>query len=398
METVIDKYQKQLLEQAQFIFYENPISEATQKAYLETPRHLFVKRFREWGTQDWHKINDDNLEEHLATLYADRALILFGEDDENIQSTISQPSFVLRMLDMLQIEPGHKVLELGAGSGWNAAMAGYLVGPEGYVCSLEIIPEVAQMAADTIEQLDIQNVHIIEADGGEGYKVRSPYDRAIFTASAYDLPHHFFKQMRDDSLLLIILKTEGGADNLFLLRKRAEHFESIDAMQCGFVQMKGKYQIDDLEPANLDDLPGWDELKDKEISQRSFWWGGKGQAGFQWRTLGIRSFLSATEPYFRAFKTKRTCERTREEHYFGLWDKENHSLVITKDDCLYSYGNSIAEKRFMKDIKKWVELGMPSLVSFQLKIYPVDYPLIAGENQWIVKRNESQFLWSLNSA
>ena len=118
--------------------------------------------------------------------------------------------------------------------------------------------------------------------------------------------------------------------------------------------------------------------------------------GFQWRTLGIRSFLSITEPSFRAFKIEKTSERLREEHYFGLWDKENHSLVIVKDDFLISYGSSLAEERLMQDVRQWVELGMPSPVSFELKIYPIEHPLTTSENQWIVKRNESQFLWSLN--
>jgi protein-L-isoaspartate(D-aspartate) O-methyltransferase len=393
---VIEKYQKQLLEKAQFIYYENPISETTQKAYLETPRHLFVKRYRDWGTREWREVNEDNLDEHLATLYTDRALILFGEDDENVPSTISQPSFVLWMLDLLQLEPGHTVFELGAGSGWNAALMGHLVGPKGWVYSLEIIPEVAQIAAKTIEQLDIKNVRIIEADGGEGYAAKAPYDRAIFTAGAYDLPHHFFEQMKSDSLLLIVIKNGGGGDNLFLLRKRDEYFESIEAVPCGFVQMKGKYQTESLESVDLETLPEWAELKYKVIAKRPFWWGGKGKKGFQWRTLGIRSFLSITEPSFRALKTERSDERLREEHYFGLWDRKNRSLVVAKDDALISYGNSVAEERLMQDVRQWVKFGMPSAASFELKIYPIDYPLTARDNQWIVKRSESQFLWSLN--
>ena len=133
MKESLKRYQKQLLERAQYAYYETPISEATQRAYLETPRHLFVKRYREWGTREWHEISESNLEEHLLMLYSDRALILFGEDDEDVPSTISQPSFVLRMLDMLQLEPGQRVFELGAGSGWNAALMGHLVGPVGHI-------------------------------------------------------------------------------------------------------------------------------------------------------------------------------------------------------------------------------------------------------------------------
>ena len=189
----VETYQQQLLDQAQHIYYETPISDATQQAYYATPRHLFVPRYRVWGSQNWHTVDNHNLAEHVATLYADRPLILFGDDDANVPSTISQPSFVLRMLDMLQIQPGQAIFELGAGSGWNAALMGRLVESAGHVYSLEIIPEVARRATETIESLGIENVSIINADGGAGYLPGAPYDRAIFTAGAYDLPFHFYE-------------------------------------------------------------------------------------------------------------------------------------------------------------------------------------------------------------
>jgi len=389
-----EKYQRQLLEQAQAIYYATPLSEATQKAYLATPRHQFVRRYRRWGIKEWSEVNEGNLEEHLATLYSDRALVLFGDDDDDVPSTISQPSFVLRMLDMLQLERGQKVFELGTGSGWNAGLMGNLVGSEGCVYSLELIPEIAQTAAATIDGLGIKNVKVIEADGGEGYVAGAPYDRAIFSAGAYDLPQPFFEQIKEGGLLLIVIKSEGGGDTLFLLRKEHEHFQSIEALPCGFVQMRGKYQLDSLKPIQLEELPEWSELKNKLINTRPFWWGGKGKQDFPWRTLGIRSFLGITERSFRAFKTEKN-EHLREQHYFGLWDQEQRSLVIAKDDLLLSYGNSTAEKRLIKSLEHWIRLGMPSAASFALKIYPIEFPLTANENEWIVKRKESQFLWSL---
>ena len=390
-----EKYQMQLLEKAQAIYYETPLSEATQKAYLVTPRHQFVKRYRRWGIKEWSEVNKSNLEEHLATLYSDRALVLFGDTDDDVPSTISQPSFVLRMLDMLQLERGQKVFELGTGSGWNAALMGNLVGPEGRVYSIELIPEMAQPAAATLDTLGIKNVNVIEGDGGEGYVAGAPYDRAIFTAGAYDLPHPFFEQIKEGGLLLIVIKSEGGGDTLFVLRKEYEHFESIVGMPCGFVQMKGKYQLDSLKPIQLEELPEWLELKQKPVNTRPFWWGGKGKGDFQWRTLGVRSFLGITEPSFRSFKSKRHNEHLREEHYFGLWDQEQKSLVIAKDDLLRSYGNSTTEERLIKCLEGWVKLGLPSAASFALKIYPIEFPLTANENEWLVKRKESQFLWSL---
>jgi protein-L-isoaspartate(D-aspartate) O-methyltransferase len=247
----IEKYQKQLLEQTQNLYRETPISEAAAQAYLATPRHCFVIRYREWGAKQWHAVNPNSLAEHVATLYANRPSILFGDDDQNVPSTISQPSFVLRMLDLLQLKAGDKVFELGTGSGWSAALMGHLVGPEGHVVSLEIIPELAQSAGQTIESLGISNVHIVAGDGAEGYEDSAPYDRAIFTAGAFDLPRYFYEQLREEGLLLVVIKTEGGGDNLFLLRKTGDHFETLESQPCAFVQLRGRYQFENLEPAAM---------------------------------------------------------------------------------------------------------------------------------------------------
>jgi protein-L-isoaspartate(D-aspartate) O-methyltransferase len=396
--SVSDKYQHQLLERAEYLHHETPLTEATKKAYLATPRHLFLKRYRQWGTREWHEVNQENLDEHLATLYEDKPLILFGEDDDNIPSTISQPSFVMRMLDLLQIKPGDKIFELGAGSGWNAALMGYLVGLEGHIDSLEIIPEVAQAARETIEALDIKNVSIITADGGDKYEIDTLYDRAIFTAGAYDLPSHFHSQIKEGGLLLVVIKNQGGGDNLFLLQKKTDYFESLESIVCGFVQLKGKYQFDTLEPTNIDTLPEWANLQHQEISRKPFWWGGKGKASFLGYTMGIRGFLSISDPSFRAFKTDKINDRSREYQYFGLWQPEHNSLVIAQDDLLIAYGNEHALNDLLEKVKEWVNLGMPSAASFDLKIYPIDTSLEFDDNQWIVKRKDSQFLWSLKTS
>jgi protein-L-isoaspartate O-methyltransferase len=112
--------QRQLLAQAQQIYYQTPISDATAEAFLARPRHLFVHRYRERASKRWYEVTPDNLSQHLATIYADYPLTLIGEDDDNIPSTISQPSFVLRMLDLLQVQRGQTVL------GWEPDLAGML--------------------------------------------------------------------------------------------------------------------------------------------------------------------------------------------------------------------------------------------------------------------------------
>jgi hypothetical protein len=83
VDTIV-KYQHQILVQARRIYYETPISDATKAAYLATPRHLFVKRYRVWGTKDWKEVTKENLLEHLGRLYTDHTVILFGDDDTNV--------------------------------------------------------------------------------------------------------------------------------------------------------------------------------------------------------------------------------------------------------------------------------------------------------------------------
>jgi protein-L-isoaspartate(D-aspartate) O-methyltransferase len=392
-----EKHQRQLLEQSRRLFKKPPLSEATERAYLATPRHLFVKRYREWGSPEWRQVTLENLDQHLATLYADRPLMLFGEDDSNVLSTISQPSFVLRMLDLLQLQPGQTVFELGAGSGWNAAMIGHLVGPEGRVFSLELIPELARTAADTLQSLGIINVSVIAADGGDGYPAGAPYDRTIFTAGSYDLPRAFHEQIKEGGLLMAVIKLEGGGDSLFVLRKGENHFESIQSMPCAFVQLRGKYQVEGLDAAAISTLPDWPELQTREVSRTRFWWGGKGPESFAWRTMNIRFFLGISEPRFRAFKTEKTGRRPLEEHYFGLWDPDQKSLVLAKDDCLIAYGNTSARDQLLSRLEQWTALGMPSAASFRLQIHPNDSRMEPNANQWTIKRNDSTFLWSLET-
>jgi hypothetical protein len=73
----------------------------------------------------------------------------------------------------------------------------------------------------------------------------------------------------------------------------------------------------------------------------------------------------------------------------------NRSLVVAKDDLLVTYGNSLAEARLLQRLRQWVEVGMPTASCLDLKVFPIDARLRAGENQWLVKRRDSQFLWTL---
>ena len=375
-------------------YAENQLDKGIETAFLETPRHLFIRRYKvSREDEEWQEVNESNLEEHLSTLYRNEPLVLWKEDGDKRVSTISQPSLVLYMLNLLKLEPGHKVLELGAGSGWNAALMGHIVGTSGHVYSMEIIPEVAKTATENIDRFGINNVSIIEGDAGDGYEVESPFDRIIFTAGTFDVPRNLYHQIKEGGLLLVVIKNEGEGDTLFLLEKKGKYFESLDSASCKFVDVTGKYSLDCFDPIYLEDVPEWAELQTKEISRTSFWWGYK-KIDFLWRTMSIRFFLSISEPLLQTFQSLPTNHN--EKNFFGIWDKENQSLAIAKNNQIITYGNPQARERLLSNIRSWVNLGMPSATCFKLQIYPIDFRVRVKDNQWIVKRRESQFIWQLD--
>lgn len=216
-----ETYSEKLLSQSVNRYHLSP---EVVEAYRACPRHLFIKE-------------NYSIEE----MYADYPLGIY--QDKNFVSTISQPSFVLLMLDMLGLDPGHKVFELGAGSGWNAALMGYIVGPHGKVVSLEIIPDLARESRENLKQLGIKNVFIMEGDGARGYPEEAPYDRGVFTAGSTDLPRAFHEQIKVGGKLLFVLQGHFDSDLLILLEKKEDHFESLRTMACQFVPLKGPSDI-----------------------------------------------------------------------------------------------------------------------------------------------------------
>ncbi|HXL73014.1 MAG TPA: protein-L-isoaspartate O-methyltransferase, partial [bacterium] len=296
------KYQDQIVAAVKGHSKQYLISQEVIDAYYATPRHKFIKRYRFPNAEQWIEVTDKNLEENLSQLYSNNPLIIYGENDDFKNpdgkqiSTISQQSLVLYMIELLKLEKGHKVFELGAASGFNAALMGQIVGPEGKVVSVEIIKELIKNARDTVKELGLTHVEIIEGDGGYGYEKEAPYDRAIFTAGANDLPGSFYKQIKKGGRLLIVLKNRGGVATLTLFEKKADHFQSIYLMLCDFVPVTGKFHVQGLGYKPLDEILSLNKIKSKPINHRPHWWGGTDEQNFVWLTAGFQSFLSISEP------------------------------------------------------------------------------------------------------
>lgn len=111
-------------------------------------------------------------------------------------STISQPSTVAVMLEELNPKSGEKVLEIGTGSGWQAAILSFCVGKKGKVITIEIDKAVFEFAQRNIHKFDINNIDIVNDDGADGYPKEAPYGKIIFTAALPEIPVKVMKQLK----------------------------------------------------------------------------------------------------------------------------------------------------------------------------------------------------------
>jgi protein-L-isoaspartate(D-aspartate) O-methyltransferase len=150
--------------------------------------------------------------------------------------TISAPHMVGIMVELLDLEPGDDVLEIGTGCGYHAAVTAEVVGPE-HVYSVEYHESLAEAARRRLDRLDYGDVSIRAGDGREGWPDHAPYDRAYLTCAAAELPDAVVEQVRPGGLLLAPI----GTSRQTLVRARRREDGSLDRETHGgvrFVQMQ----------------------------------------------------------------------------------------------------------------------------------------------------------------
>lgn len=164
--------------------------------------------------------------------YADRPLPI------GCEQTISQPYIVAFMIEALQLKGGEKVLEIGTGSGYAAAVLAQIAGE---VYSIERIGELASRATEVLKQLGLSNIHVKTGDGTLGWPEHAPYDAIVVTAGGPELPLSLKAQLKAGGRLVMPAGKEHTAQTLMRVTRRTDgSFESEDIGDVRFVPLLGE--------------------------------------------------------------------------------------------------------------------------------------------------------------
>lgn len=147
--------------------------------------------------------------------------------------TISQPFIVALMTDLLDLAPGHRVLELGTGSAYQAAVLAELVAE---VYTIEIVPELAASAAERLARLGYGSVQVRAGDGWHGWPEAAPFDRIIVTAVAEEVPPKLIEQLKPGGRLVMPIGPRYGGQNLTVVEKTGPDNDDLSSRQVLPVQ------------------------------------------------------------------------------------------------------------------------------------------------------------------
>ncbi|SDP41587.1 methyltransferase, FxLD system [Actinacidiphila guanduensis] len=200
---------------------------AVEAALRAVPRHAFVP------------------DASLADAYANSPVNIKYDTDGTSISCASQPGVVALMLDQLEAQPGERILELGAGTGYNAALIGHLVGPTGHVTTIDVDDDLVEGTRAHLTAAGVTNVTAVTRDGALGHAEGAPYDRIIATVGAHGIPHAWLDQLADGGRLVTPQRLTGSVSRSIVYERRDGRWVSLGSEMNTFMPLRRGIADDD---------------------------------------------------------------------------------------------------------------------------------------------------------
>lgn len=333
-------------------------SPAIERAFRRVERHRFIEGFFDGASAGRRYVYvdpDHPSPEALERIYSGRAITTRIRHGLPCSST-SMPALVASMLELLELRPGMKVLEIGSGTGYNAALIAEIVGEHGLVVTVDIEDDVVSQTARLLTNAGYQQVRVLAVDGFFGVPGESPYDRIVATVGCPDISPHWLEQLSPDGQMLIPLRHR-DANPLHQLRREGDAARGRVVGHSGFMQMEGELRVDDYwssvgwrppgagEEVHIgDDLDGFD-------ASRSL--------------LGLAYYMSIRDRRARFFTPSHGCGLAAE----GGW------VEVSREGIRWMGDETIAEDLYNLH-EEWRSLGEPSLPDYEVWFEP---RICAGE-------------------
>ena len=369
-------------------------SPGVERAFRSVPRHCFVERFWVAGRDAAYEVGPDSLSaEALRLVYSDEALITRRDGAGNPTSSASQPAVVATMLEALDLEPGMRVLEIGAGTGYNAALMAAVVGDLRLVTTIDIDADVVAQTRRLLGRAGYGAIEVICGDGALGDAGGAPFDRIVATVGCSDVSWDWVDQMRAGGLLLVPVE-HGGSHPLVKLRV-LEPGRVVGRILgwSGFMRMRGDLaasapwverppefggrppdEVLPLFPVLERSLPD----KPADVDQEVEWW----RVPDAWYDFHFFLSLCDTRAY-------------RGPEGLGLVDDEGASAALIRGTGVYAWGGSGLYRSLEDACDRWEQLGLPQLKSWRFEFVPRTARLsgLAGsEEAFVVERGQSRQL------
>ncbi|GAA4187009.1 methyltransferase, FxLD system [Streptosporangium oxazolinicum] len=194
---------------------------AIEAAFRQTPRHLFIP------------------DVPLEQAYTNNPIYTKTDASGASISAASQPGMVAVMLEQLALQPGERILEIGAGTGYNAAIMAAIVGENGHVVTIDVDRDLVEGAREHLEAAGVGNVEVILGDGALGHAEGAPYDRAIATVGAYEVPAAWLEQLAPGGRLVVPLRLRGTASRSIVFERGEYGWHSTHSTLAVFMPLRG---------------------------------------------------------------------------------------------------------------------------------------------------------------
>ncbi len=385
-----------------------------EDAFLQVPRHLFLPG------------------EPLDKVYSDVAIVIRRGPEGRWTSSSSQPAIMALMLEQLDLKPGQRVLEIGTGSGYNAALIGSVVGPEGKVVSIDIQPDLIEHARRCLDGAGYDWVQTVAGDGGYGYPEGAPYDRIILTVASAVIAPAWREQLAPDGRLVLPLDVGNGHIQVAVaFERRGNELVSVSVLPCGFMMLQGAFaptgpaqiQIGPdprLHISSSHELPipaerlaGWLDEPRKD-------WATGVKATLGEVMDGLPTWLVAHEPELARFSaTGELADRGIIPPLFGFggeW-KSVHTVVLVESDGLAALmrppgqaapledmnklfadpipfelyvrqlgPGGIASRRLLKMVQDWDQAGKPGSAALHLRAIPAEIEYNPAQGEYLLDK------------